>query len=126
MSPPPELLAPVNAQLGAGQGWKPHRHRREDELVIVLSGCVRVRHGRHLRHDVDAGKGLLLPRGRPHEVVALAASHVLTVLSPSGFEDVHDRLRQAGDPAQLEALIALAAHHGCDLVAPWPPDQHTQ
>ena len=79
-----------------------HRHTREDEIVVVHAGTLRVRvHGAPAR-TLGPGDSVLLPRDVPHGLAAGPdeEARFLAVWSPGGFEAA---LAAAGTPDAAEA-----------------------
>jgi quercetin dioxygenase-like cupin family protein len=72
---------------------KPHRHTREDEISIVLSGTVWARVG-SVEVEAPAGSYLLKPRDVPHAIwnMGPAPSRVAEIVSPAGFERYFDEI----------------------------------
>jgi len=58
-------LAVLEVEIPARTLVKPHRHAREDEFSLVLSGTVGVRTGDRVQ-DAGPGSYLVKPRGVPH------------------------------------------------------------
>jgi mannose-6-phosphate isomerase-like protein (cupin superfamily) len=53
-----------------------HRHSREDELFLVVSGGLRIDFAEQ-SIDLSAGEFLVVPRGTEHRPVAESEAHVL-------------------------------------------------
>jgi quercetin dioxygenase-like cupin family protein len=72
---------------------KPHRHRREDEISIVLSGVIWARVGEH-EFEAGAGSYVVKPRDVPHAIWNLGPepSRVAEIVSPAGFERYFDEI----------------------------------
>jgi quercetin dioxygenase-like cupin family protein len=78
-----------------------HIHRAEDEMFIVLSGEVRVRHGEAVIEAV-AGSVVYGPRDVAHAFrVDSAEARLLLVFGPAGVEGF---FREAGKPARSRGL----------------------
>jgi quercetin dioxygenase-like cupin family protein len=106
--PPRALAAPV------------HRHSREDELSIVLTGRI----GALLGDDaVEAGPGAYVwkPRNQWHTFWNASDTEELRfieLLLPGGFEGYFERLSpmlQAAGGAKPEAILALAQEYGIEF-----------
>jgi quercetin dioxygenase-like cupin family protein len=72
---------------------KPHRHAREDEISIVLSGSIWARVGA-LEFEAPAGSYLVKPRNVPHAIwnMGPGPSKVAEIVSPAGFERYFDEI----------------------------------
>jgi quercetin dioxygenase-like cupin family protein len=106
--PPRALAAPV------------HRHSREDELSIVLTGRI----GALLGDDVvygDAGAYVWKPRNQWHTFWNASDTEELRFIElilPSGFEGYFERLSpmlKAAGGAKPEAIVALAQEYGIEF-----------
>jgi quercetin dioxygenase-like cupin family protein len=117
-----EQLAP------RGAGSPLHVHHREDEWFYVIEGELTFWVGGELT-DAPAGSFVYGPRDIPHTFdVASDQARFLLVTEPAGFEKF---MRAASEPApsltippppseppDLEALTALAAEHGVEILGP--------
>jgi mannose-6-phosphate isomerase-like protein (cupin superfamily) len=103
-----------------------HIHHREDEILQVLEGAVRVVCG---DTDVVAGPGAFafLPRGVPHafRVMGDEPARMLAIFTPGGLEAMFVDAGVPTDAARLPdpgAALAVAdldvARHGIELVGP--------
>jgi quercetin dioxygenase-like cupin family protein len=111
-----EMLVPP------GGGPPMHIHGREEETIHVLEGRFRFWCGDRV-WDGYEGATVLLPRGLPHAFQAIGApGRVLGTVAPGGFEAFFVRCAAQGLrlPADADALRALAAEFGCDMVGPKP------
>ncbi len=105
--PPRHLAAPL------------HRHSREDELSIVLSGRL----GAKLGDDVvvaDAGSYVLKPRGQWHTFwnAGDAELRFIELLIPGGFDAYYQwlsALLASGGPPDHTAIRTLAAEYGLEF-----------
>ena len=104
-----------------------HMHSREDELIYVLEGEVRVHiDGRWIA--CQAGEAIFLPRGREHTYAVVSHAARLLVLGvPAGLEGYYRELGQP--PARhcvyqdAERMVIVAARYGIDITGPPPsPD----
>lgn len=93
----------------AGSGPPLHVHEGEDEAIHIIEGAADFwLDGQTTR--VEAGQGILLPRGVPHtfRVTADSPARMLTALVPGGFEGFFQAAAVAGvgphDPGALQAL----------------------
>jgi quercetin dioxygenase-like cupin family protein len=106
--PPRGLAAPL------------HRHSREDELSIVLTGRIGALLGQEVV-EADAGAYVWKPRAQWHTFWNASATDELRfieLLLPGGFEGYFERLspmlRDAGG-AKPEPIAALAAEYGIEF-----------
>ena len=97
-----------------------HRHEREDEILHVLDGALRVWiAGAWV--EAPAGTTVVLPRGVEHGfVVAASRTRLLTALSPAGFEGFYRETAGLSNPIDLDRLVAMAARYGCEITGPSP------
>jgi quercetin dioxygenase-like cupin family protein len=106
---------------GHSSPW--HRHLRASETFVVLDGEVLIDVDGE-RHVAAAGHAAVLPRDIPHGfVVVTDTARYLAVHTPAGFDDfVQDvsHAARAGAAPEREALIALAAEHGIEILGPGP------
>jgi quercetin dioxygenase-like cupin family protein len=117
-----EMLAP------RGAGSPLHVHHREDEWFYVTEGELTLWVGGQVI-DAPAGSFVYGPRDVPHTFdVSSDEARFLLVTEPADFEGF---LRAAGEPApsmtippppaeppDLEALTALAAEYGLEILGP--------
>jgi quercetin dioxygenase-like cupin family protein len=102
---------------------KPHRHTREDEVSIVISGTVSVRVGA-LEFQAGPGSYVVKPRDVPHAIWNMGPepSHVIEVVTPAGFERYFDELepilREKG-PQWTEMFYAVAEKYGIVAEDEW-------
>jgi mannose-6-phosphate isomerase-like protein (cupin superfamily) len=106
-------------------GPPPHVHHREDECFTILEGEFEFLAG---DRTVRAGAGAVVfgPRGVPHTFknVGSAPGRMILVASPAGFERfvadagvaVAESPRPPAGPPDVEALTAVAAKYGIELV----------
>lgn len=102
-----------------------HRHSREDEYSIVVSGTV----GVLLGHSVVVGSPgdvIYKPRGQWHTFwnAGDEPASVLEIISPAGFEKYFEELiafftKNQPDPAQI---VPIAARYGLELDLSTIPD----
>lgn len=91
----------------AARGFSPplHRHEREDDAYLVLSGEVTFRLGDDDRL-VGPGGFVFLPRGVPHTFrVESDTARWVEIVSPGGFEQWH---LECSDPAGGDGLPPAA------------------
>ena len=97
-----------------------HLHTREDEADYVLEGLVSFLVDGAGR-TCPARTSLLLPRGREHALaVHGGGARLLVLLVPAGLEGCCRELDEAGAPADVERLIAVAARYGVAITGPAP------
>jgi mannose-6-phosphate isomerase-like protein (cupin superfamily) len=94
-----------------------HVHQREDEGFYVLEGEVSLLlPGRQV--DLGPGDFALAPRGVPHAYrVGDAPARWLVTSTPAGFERFVAQVA-ASDAPGPEALTAIAAEHGIEILGP--------
>jgi quercetin dioxygenase-like cupin family protein len=116
-----ELLAP--AEFGSPM----HIHHREDELMQVLEGKLRVVCGDDVDEVVSAGGFAFLPRGVPHAFWVLEGpARMLVVFTPGGVEAMFVDSGRRVDHAELPepgavapgALEPFARRHGVEMTGP--------
>ena len=117
-----EILAPK------GFGAPLHIHKDEDELFLIVSGDVRVRHGDDIFEATD-GSLVYGPREVPHSfTVDSEEARLLLLFAPAGIEGF---FREGGKPARgleipppdeefldRETLKAIAGRYGQEFVGP--------
>ena len=120
-------LAVIETRERRGATPPRHIHTREDEVVYVLEGRVRVyMDGRWL--DCPAGSCVFLPRDREHTfTVASEEARLLVLLVPAGLEGYY---RELGRPAEqgdgpsedrrldVERLVTITARYGVAITGP--------
>jgi len=92
-----------------------HIHENEDEIIVVLEGCIRcVCEGEFF--DAPAGTTFVIPRGAKHCWRSLpeTTSRVLLTFTPGGVEKYFEEV--AGHPAS--EWEAIAKKHGCIFAGP--------
>lgn len=88
----PRIVAELNGQhvklarLHGDFVW--HRHEREDELFLVISGSLRIEL-RDSHVDLEPGEMIVVPRGTDHRPVAADEVHVL-LFEPAGTLNTGD------------------------------------
>jgi quercetin dioxygenase-like cupin family protein len=95
---------------------KPHRHRREDELSIVLSGAIWARVGDQ-EFEAVTGSYVVKPHDVPHAIWNLGPepSRVAEIVSPAGFERYFDEIEpvlRGHGPEFDEQFYAIAEKYG--------------
>ena len=92
-----------------------HRHRNEEEHLLVLSGHYRIAIDDRVI-DALPGTNVTIPRNTPHSWrnVADTESRLLATITPGGFEQIVYLVKDstAGKVAEL------AAQFGCDILGP--------
>jgi quercetin dioxygenase-like cupin family protein len=113
-------LSVVESVLGEGFALPFHVHHREDVVVRVLEGELRVyQEGRE--RLVGVGDVVFLSRGKEHSLAVLQApARVSVMFTPAGFEEAAPVLWEAGDPRRsrrgsLERLRSAVAPYGCEI-----------
>jgi quercetin dioxygenase-like cupin family protein len=123
-------------QISVLEQWMPHgdspplhSHREQDEIFHLIEGEMAFRVGdRDLR--ARGGETLLAPKGAPHtyRVTSLTGAHVLVITRGGAFERFVRAVSRAAEreglpdhagpptPEQVEALAAVAAQHGIDIL----------
>jgi len=86
-----------------------HVHGREEKIVHVVSGRVRVRVG-VIDRTMSAGQGVCIPRGVPHLVAneSEAVARVVTLLAPGGLESAFLDVAGSGDSGRLHERLEAA------------------
>lgn len=113
----------VEVLVPPGVGVPPHRHTREDELLWMLEGCLRVA-VEGVEREYAAGAAAVIPRDALHafQNAAAAPARLLAAYNPAGFEaffPAAGALAASRGPALTFAEIAaLAAQHGTVLLPP--------
>lgn len=106
--PPRALAAPV------------HRHAREDELSIVLSGRIGALLGAEVV-EADAGAYVWKPRNQWHTFWNASPTDELRfieLIMPAGFEGYFERLSPlltAAGGARPDAILSLAQQYGIEF-----------
>ncbi len=111
-----------------GSGSPLHVHRREDEWFYVIEGELTFWVGGETI-VAPAGSFVYGPREVPHTfVVSSEQARFLLVVEPAGFEDFVRALATpaermeipppSSEPPDLDALVAVAASYGIDIVGP--------
>jgi quercetin dioxygenase-like cupin family protein len=117
-----EQLAP------RGSGSPLHVHHREDEWFYVIEGELTFWVGGETV-VAPAGSFVYGPRDVPHTfIVSSEQARFLLVVEPAGFEDFVRALSTpaerpeipppSSEPPDLDALVAVAASYGIDIVGP--------
>jgi quercetin dioxygenase-like cupin family protein len=105
-----------------GEGPPLHRHAREDEVLYVLKGRLRVKLEETI-HDAPAGSFVFLPRGVPHawQNVGDAPANLLVLFAPGavGMEQFFERFAELGDDTRVaEAFKKFASDAGMEELGP--------
>jgi len=121
--------AAVETTMPPGTAGPPlHIKTREDEMLYVLTGTLRLRLGERMI-DVPPGALAFVPRGSVHTFCNPYDEPVrfLGIISPAGFEKYFDDLAElmeskaAGTPPDVTMLTALAQSYGGIIVGPPMP-----
>jgi quercetin dioxygenase-like cupin family protein len=113
-----------------GEGPPLHRHPREDEILYVLQGDLRIR----LHDEVSkapAGSFVFLPRGLPHtwQNTGEGPARVLFAFAPAapGMERFFERAAEVPEGTPLaEAFAEFAADAGMEVLGPPLAQSHPQ
>lgn len=99
-----------------------HRHTKEDEITYVIEGSFRIWRDDEVL-DIGPGDVALLPRNQAHTFKNVGATEgrILTVITPAGLEEFFVALEDRHVGEDEDALVALAAEFGLEIVGP-PPD----
>lgn len=105
-----------------GHGPPLHTHAREDEMLYVLQGRLRVRLDEKL-HEASAGSFVFIPRGVPHawQNTGEAPARFLVLFTPAaaGMERFFERSATLGEAPQVaEAFKRFATDAGMEVLGP--------
>jgi quercetin dioxygenase-like cupin family protein len=105
-----------------GHGPPLHAHVREDEMLYVLHGQLRVRLEGTIR-EAPAGSFVFIPRGVPHswQNVGDDQARFLVLFAPAapGMERFFERSATLGDAPQVgEAFKRFASEAGMEVLGP--------
>jgi quercetin dioxygenase-like cupin family protein len=105
-----------------GEGPPLHRHLREDEMLYVLEGRLRVRLDETM-HDAPAGSLVFIPKGVPHvwQNTGDDTARFLVVFTPAaaGMEQFFERSAGLGaDTRAAEAFQKFARDAGMEVLGP--------
>ena len=105
-----------------GEGPPLHRHLREDEVIYVLEGRLRVRLEEEI-HEAPAGSIVFIPRGVPTRRQNIGDAHVrfLVLFTPAavGMEEFFERSAELGDANRAaEAFKRFASDAGMEVLGP--------
>jgi quercetin dioxygenase-like cupin family protein len=105
-----------------GQGPPLHTHAREDEMLYVLQGRLRVRLEETV-HEAPAGSFVFIPRGVPHvwQNAGDDTARFLVLFTPAapGMERFFERSAKLGDaPPVGEAFKRFASDAGMEVLGP--------
>ena len=91
-------------RLDAGEGDQAplHVHHGGEEAFICLDGHLEVEVD-GLRHDVEPGTFIVVPRGAVHTFATRGGAHVLAVMSPE-IAELIDRLHEPMSTGDAQAL----------------------
>jgi quercetin dioxygenase-like cupin family protein len=114
-------LAVLEVNIPPGTLVKPHRHSREDEYSIVLSGTVGARIGDRVQ-EAGPGSYLVKPRGIPHAMwnATTTSATVVEILSPGGLEDYFEEMAPILERhAPPDEYYGLAERYGIVIEDAW-------
>jgi quercetin dioxygenase-like cupin family protein len=116
-------LALVEVEIPPRTLIKPHRHAREDEFSLVLSGSVGYRLADQ-EGSAEPGTYLVKPRGVPHAIwnTGEEPARILEMLAPGGFERYFQEVApilKGGDPDGTAKFYALAEAYGVTIEDEW-------
>jgi quercetin dioxygenase-like cupin family protein len=99
-----------------------HTHVREDEVLYVLQGRLRVRLDEEIQ-EAPAGSFVFIPRGVPHSWQNVGDDQVrfLVVFTPAapGMEQFFERSAELGEANQVaEAFTRFANDAGMEVLGP--------
>jgi quercetin dioxygenase-like cupin family protein len=104
-----------------GQGPPLHSHAREDEVLYVVQGRLRVRLGEST-YEAPAGSFMFFPRGVPHtwQSAGDVTARFLVVFTPAspGMEEFFDRSAKLGDDERAEGFKRFATDAGMEILGP--------
>ncbi|MDP8922960.1 MAG: cupin domain-containing protein [Chloroflexota bacterium] len=109
----------------SSSGPPPHVHGGEDEALYVLEGQVTVLIGDRTL-TVGAGSFAFVPRGMLHTFSnpGTQAARFLAIISPAGFEKAFEEMAEvapsAGQPPDMDRLIAIAEKYNLKIAGPPP------
>ncbi|MTD53343.1 quercetin 2,3-dioxygenase [Amycolatopsis pithecellobii] len=112
----------VEATVPPGSGPRPHAHTHEDESFYVLSGEVRITHGKR-SFLARAGDFVFIPKRTVHRFrnESVHAARLLFWYTPGGFERFFleagfparpGELPDQPDPARMAVMARIAVSHG--------------
>lgn len=88
-----------------GAGPPPHRHKHEDETIVVLDGAVEAECGPDV-FAASAGATVFLPRGLTHTFRSVGGPATMLFIVTPGHLDEFFRLKdQMSDPSQVARLV---------------------
>ena len=92
-----------------------HRHSREDEFSLVLSGSMVAQLGDEIV-TAEVGDLVLKPRGQWHTFWNAAATECrfLEIISPGGFEEIFKDMYNDPESMTGDAAAALDARYGIE------------
>jgi quercetin dioxygenase-like cupin family protein len=116
-------LSVLQVTQASGSGPPLHVHSREDESFYVLDGSFVFDCG-DTSWEGGGGAFVSLPAGVPHRYRAgERGGSLLMLFTPSGMENYFREWARlvATDRMTESAMEELAAHHGLQLLQPYPP-----
>lgn len=105
-----------------GQGPPLHSHVREDEVIYVVQGRLRVRLGAST-HEAPAGSFVFFPRGVPHtwQNGGYDTARFLALFTPAtaGMEQFFERSAKLGEAERAaDAFKRFASDAGMEVLGP--------
>lgn len=113
----------VSEPMQYGEGPVYHIHHRADELVLVMSGELKLKLDGEL-YDLQPGDTVFIPRGTPHTMTNVhhdQPAHIVGLYAPAGLQQFLELWEEAaGDqPMPDQAAIAeLTARFGQEACGP--------
>ena len=114
------ILSVTSELIAPGGGPPLHVHSHEDEIFLVVEGCISYfAEGRWT--EVGMGGAVYLPRGAAHRYrnVGTTPGRHWIITTPSGFETFFahsaDEFAQASGP-DMDKIVAIHREHGIELL----------
>ena len=120
-------LSAFESNIAPGEGPPLHAHVREDELLYVVEGRLRVRLEESI-HEAAAGSLVFIPRGVPHtwQNVGDTRARFFGVFTPAsaGMERFFERAAELPDDTRADAFRTLAGDAGMEVLGPPLAESH--